>query len=132
MPLKSESIPVRFICDSQEEFDRMKTKATKLRVILLERKDKNVFCKLAHFDRRDKSKFIKELNHMWNTMSDSEIDEEFNAICCDKLFDVGKDVSEYPVKESSFPDYSILYNPPNESDENKSDCIENGEEETKS
>lgn len=101
--------PVRYVCESQEEFDYLKAKSTKLRIILLERKDKNMFCRLNSLDKRAKDKFIKEINEMWNTMSDAEIDEEFNAICCDKLFYQGVDVSSYPVKELTQPDYSVLY-----------------------
>lgn len=100
---------VKFVCDTQEEFDRLKTKATKLRIILLERKDKALFCRLSAFDTRDKTKFIKELNDMWNTMSDEEIDVEFNDICVNKLFEGGKDVTTYPVETLTYPDHSILY-----------------------
>ena len=111
MNLQPQPQPVRYVCETQEEFDYLKAKTTKLRIILLERKEKNLFCKLSAFDKRTKDKFIKEMNEMWNTMSDAEIDEEFNAICCDKLFYQGQDITSYPVKELTFPDHSILYNP---------------------
>ena len=100
-----------YVCETQEEFDYLKAKTTKLRTILLERKDKNMFCKLSSFDKRTKDKFIKEMNEMWNSMSDEEINEEFNAICCDKLFEGGQDISSYPVKEMTFADHSSLYEP---------------------
>ena len=119
-------LPVRLVCEDEQEFERLKTKATKLRIILLERKDKNLFCKLSSFDKRTKDKFVKEINEMWNSMSDNEIDEEFNAICCDKLFYQGQDITSYPVKELTFPDHSILYNP------EPRPLLEGGEEEVKS
>jgi hypothetical protein len=100
-----------YVCETQEEFDYLKAKTTKLRTILLERKEKNMFCKLSSFDKRTKDKFIKEINEMWNSMSDEEINEEFNAICCDKLFEGGQDISSYPVKEMNFADHSSLYEP---------------------
>lgn len=103
-------LPVHFLCEDQEEFERLKARATKLRIILLERKDRQMFCRLSTFSKRDKDKFMAEINKMWSEMSDSEIDEEFNSICCDKLFESGVDVSTFPVKEMSFPDHSSLYN----------------------
>lgn len=103
------SNPISYICETKEEFDYLKNKSLKLRIILLERKDKNLFCKLSSFDKRTKDKFIKELNELWNTMTDKEIDEEFNDIVNDKLLYQGKDISQYPVKEMSYPDYSSLY-----------------------
>lgn len=116
---------VRFVCEDEQEFEKLKNKATKLRIILLERKEKNMFCKLSSFDKRTKDKFIKEINEMWNEMTDEEIDEEFNSICCDKLFYQGQDLTSYPVKELCMPDHSILYEP-----EPKL-SIEFGDEETK-
>ena len=103
--------PLRYVCETQEEFDYLKAKLTKIRTILLERKDKNMFARLSSFNKRDKDKFISEIHTMWNTLSNAEIDTEFNAICCDKLFYQGTDVSNYPVREMNFPDHSIIYNP---------------------
>lgn len=100
-----------FLCEDKEEFERLKAKATKLRVILLDRKDKQIFCRLSNFSKRDKDKFVAEINEMWNTMTDEEINEEFNAICCDKLFESGADVSTLPVKELTYPNHSVLYEP---------------------
>jgi hypothetical protein len=105
------STQVRFLCEDKEEFERLKAKATKLRIILLERKEKQMFAKLSSFSKRDKDKFIAEINKMWNEMSDSEIDAEFNSICCDKLFEGGVDVSTLPVEQLTYPDHSVLYEP---------------------
>ena len=119
MSLTQPIEPVRYVCDSQEEFDYLKAKMTKIRTILLERKDKNMFHQLSSFNKRDKDKFIKEMELMWREMSDAEIDEEFNSICCDKLFYQGQDVSSYPVREMTFPDHSIIYNSQVECEESK-------------
>ena len=102
----------QFLCESQEEFDRLKNITTKLRVILLERQNKNMFCKLSSFTKRDKEKFIKEISSMMNAMTEDEIDEEFNSICCDKLFECGANVDSLPVdpRGLTYPDHSILYN----------------------
>jgi hypothetical protein len=70
---------VRFVCEDKEEFERLKAKATKLRIILLERKEKQMFAKLSTFSKRDKDKFIAEVNKMWSEMTDEEIDIEFNS-----------------------------------------------------
>lgn len=112
--------PVKYLCETQEEFDFLKAKLTKIRTIILERKDKNMFCRLSAFDKRSKDKLIKEIFDMWHTVSDTEIDEEFNAICCDKLFYQGEDVSKYPVKEMTFPNHSMVYNSEVDGEESKS------------
>jgi hypothetical protein len=106
-----------YVCETQEEFDFLKAKMIKIRTILLEKKDKNMFCKLSSFNKRDKDKFIKEIEEMWNNLSDAEIDEEFGSICCDKLFYQGQDVSCYPVKEMTFADHSSFYNSKSKDDE---------------
>lgn len=123
MPLTQTIEPVRYVCDTQEEFDYLKAKMTKIRTIILERKDKNMFCRLSAFDKRTKDKFIKEMETMWREMSDEEIDEEFNAICCDKLFYQGQDVSNYPVKEMTYPDHSIIYNSQVGDEETKTELV---------
>lgn len=123
MPLTQTIEPVRYVCETQEEFDFLKAKMTKIRTIILERKDKNMFCRLSAFDKRTKDKFIKEMETMWREMSDEEIDEEFNSICCDKLFYQGQDVSNYPVKEMTYPDHSIIYNPQVGDEETKTELV---------
>ena len=109
--MPNTQLPVRILCEDETEFERLKAKATKLRIILLERKEKQIFCRLSTFNKRDKDKFLAEITKMWSEMTDEEIDEEFNSICCDKLFESGIDVSTYPVKEMTFPDYTPLYEP---------------------
>jgi hypothetical protein len=51
---------ITLVCDTQEEFDRLKERATKLRTILLDRKEKNMFCKLSSFDARDKKNLLEK------------------------------------------------------------------------
>ncbi len=119
--VKGNDQQFRFLYEDQAEYEKLKNKLTKLRVILLERKEKNMFSRLSNFSKREKDKFVAEINYMWETMSDSEIDEEFNAICCDRLFEGGADVTQYPVKELTFPDHSILYEPQKVESEEKKD-----------
>jgi hypothetical protein len=71
---------VRFVCEDESELEKCQSKATKLRIILLERQERNMFCKLSSFNTRDKSKFTKEINKMWTEMTDEEIDLEFNSV----------------------------------------------------
>ena len=123
MPLSQKVEQVRYVCETQEDFDYLKAKMTKIRTILLERKDKNMFAHLSSFNKRDKDKFIKEMETMWKEMTDEEINEEFNSICCDKLFYQGTNVSNYPVKEMTFPDHSIIYNPQVGDEETKSELV---------
>lgn len=100
---------LQIVCDNEEEFKCLQARAVKLRTILLEKQSKNVFYNISSMNPREKKKFVNELSRMWNEMSDSEIDEEFNSICCESLFHAGKDVSNYPVQYKTMPDHSILY-----------------------
>lgn len=99
---------VRFVCEDESELEACKSKAIKLRIILLERQEKNMFCKLSSFNTRDKNKFTKEINDMWLEMTNEEIDLEFNSICCDKLFEGGNDITSLPVQHLGLASNSTL------------------------
>jgi len=93
-----------FTCDDEDTFQKYREKATKLKVILLDRMDKHPLLNTKLMDRRTRDKFLKELKELWNTMTEKEIDDEFNSICCDKLFSSGVDISSYPCFNTEFPE----------------------------
>lgn len=85
--------------NTKEELEQLKQKATKLKVILMERKGKHPLQNISLLNKRDKDLFEKELEELWNTMSDEEITNEFNSICCDRIFTEGTDVSNYRASQ---------------------------------
>lgn len=92
-----------FDCKDEEELLKCRNKLTKLKVVLLDRMDKPALLNIRLMDKRSRDKFKKELKHLWDTMSDEEIDKEFNDICCEKLFTCGVDISAYPCFNTEFP-----------------------------
>lgn len=96
-------------CTDEAELQLYRDKLTKLRIIANDRADKNLFSKPV--DKRDKTKLMRAIQELWDSLSDSEIDAEFNSICCDNLFVGGADLTKYPTADLRFPDHSILYNP---------------------
>jgi hypothetical protein len=93
-----------FDCKDEETLQYYKTKTTKLKVILLDRLDKPALTNIKLMTKRDRDKFNKQLKELFETMSDKEINDEFNSICCDKLFTSGVDVSAYTCFNTSFPE----------------------------
>ena len=99
-----------FTCRDEEELNKYKTRAMKLKIILLDSWDKHPLENPACFNKRQKERFTKELENLWNKMNDEEIDKEFNDICCSRLFNSGSDISSYPVYEPiGTPNHSVLY-----------------------
>lgn len=101
--------------ESEEELQQLKVKCLKCKTILLDKENKHPLFNITALTKRQKEKFLQALHEMMETMSDSEIDEEFNSIVCDDLLDGSKDISTYHVLEKSYPDHSILYKPSEES-----------------
>jgi hypothetical protein len=82
----------------EEELQYFKDKTTKLKLILLEKKGKHPLQQIGLLTKRERDLFVKDLKHLWETMSDDDITAEFNSICCDRLFTEGVDVSAYGVR----------------------------------
>ena len=101
-----------FTCADEDELNRLKDKAMKLKVIVLDTWDKHPLQNPSLFNKRQKERFTNELKVLWNTMTDEQIEKEFNDICCSRLFDAGCDISNYPCYEPvGTPNHSVLYDP---------------------
>jgi hypothetical protein len=99
-----------FTCADEDELEKLKTRAMKLKVILLDTWDKHPLQNPALFNKRQRDRFTSELKSMWNSMTDEQIDKEFNEICCERLFVAGADFSNYPVYEPvGTANHKILY-----------------------
>jgi len=98
-----------FTCKDEDELNRLKEKAMKLKVILLDDWDKHPLQNPALFDKRRRERFEKELKDMWYKMTDEQIEKEFNDICCGRLFADGVDISAYPCAEMGSPNHTQLY-----------------------
>ena len=108
----SEQQEFIFTCADETELERLKHKAMKLKVIVLDTWDKHPLQNPSLFNKRQKERFTNEIKVLWNTMSDEQIEKEFNDICCERLFNAGADVSTYPVYEPvGTANHSVLYKP---------------------
>jgi hypothetical protein len=87
----------QFTAKDEDELNYFKDKALKLKVILLEKKGHHPLKQISLLTKRDRDLFKQELMILWETMADADITEQFNAICCGRLFDEGVDVSNYSV-----------------------------------
>jgi len=97
--------------ESEEELNQLKVKCLKCKTILLSKENKHPLFNINSLTKRQKEKFLKELNVMMDTMNEQEIDEDFNSIVCDDLLDPKRDISQYRVYETTGPNHSILYEP---------------------
>ncbi len=97
-------------CSNEEELNKLKEKAMKLKLIVLDNWDKHPLQNPSLFNKRQKDKFTAELKSLWNTMTNEQIDKEFNDICCSRLFEVGCDISTYPIYEpAGTPNHDVLF-----------------------
>ena len=94
---------------SEEELQALKAKAMKCKVILLDQWEKHPLTNPSTFNKRQKDRFLRELTTMMMYMTEEEMDKEFNSIITDDILASGKDISNYPVLQTSAPDYSVLY-----------------------
>ena len=93
-----------FTCKDEEELQKFKDKAVRLKVIVLDKMDKSPLINPKLFDRRDRKKFEAELKKAWVSLTDDEIIKEFNEIVCDRIFADGVDISTYPCLQTSEPE----------------------------
>ena len=87
--------------ETEEELKNMKEKVMKIKVILLDKMGKSPLTNPKYLKGRERQKFLENVKQYLETKKDDEINEEFNEIFLDKLFDSTNDVSTYPV-------YSLL------------------------
>ena len=93
-----------FTCKDEEELQKFKDKAVRLKVIVLDKMNKPPLINPKLFDRRDRKKFEAELKKAWVSLTDDEIIKEFNEIVCDRIFADGVDISTYPCLQTNGPE----------------------------
>lgn len=101
---------IKIQVENEKEFQELKDKSVKVKIISFEKLNKNIFSRMDALNPREKKLLLKEIATIWTTWSDEEISEEFNSICCDRLFTSGVDISSYPVLDSVAPDYTAYTN----------------------
>lgn len=87
---------VKELSEKQSEYIKRKEYITKIKVIALDSIGKSPIYNASYLSHRDKQKLIKQMDETMK-LSDQEITNKFNEICNDKLFNIGLDVSSYPV-----------------------------------
>jgi hypothetical protein len=83
-------------CDSPEQLKALKDKATKVKLISLDRMGKHPLFNPTRLKDKERRKLIELMADIFKR-PDEIIDAEFNEIVNDKLLDNEFDVSQYPV-----------------------------------
>ena len=82
--------------ETQEELNRLKDKAVKVKVIALSQMEKSPLTNTSFISKKDKKTLMEKMTELF-VKPDAEIDEEFNKIVNEEVLASGKDISEYPV-----------------------------------
>ena len=83
-------------CDTPEQLKALKEKATKVKLICLDRLGKHPLFHPRNLKTKERKKFIELLFDIFKS-PDEVVDTEFNDIVNDKLLDNEFDVSQYPI-----------------------------------
>ena len=92
--------------ETQEELNRLKDKAVKVKVIALSNMEKAPLTNASYLSKKEKQKLMERMTELF-VKPDAEIDEEFNKIVNEEVLANGKDVSEYPVYYTERQKYII-------------------------
>jgi hypothetical protein len=100
-------------CDSPEQLKRLKEKATKVKLICLDRMGKYPLFNPRALKDRERKKLVELMADIFKR-PDEVVDAEFNEIVNDKLLDNDSDFSQYPVfdKEGIADTDDIIYSLP--------------------
>ena len=84
-----------------EKYEKKKTVESenfiKLRCVILNKIGLNILTDTRFLKNNVKKNFINERNKYIEDLTQSKLDNDFNNICCETIFDCGEDVSKYPV-----------------------------------
>lgn len=83
-------------CDSPEQLKKLKEKATKVKLICLDRMGKYPLFNPRGLKERERKKLFELMTDIFKR-PDEVVDAEFNEIVNDKLLDAEFDISQYPV-----------------------------------
>jgi hypothetical protein len=101
-------------CDSPEQLKKLKEKATKVKLICLDRLGKHPLFNPRAMKDRERKKLVELMADIFKR-PDEVIDAEFNEIVNDKLLDAEFDISQYPVFDKdgiADTDDDIIYSLP--------------------
>jgi hypothetical protein len=92
--------------ETQEELNRLKDKAIKVKVIAFSQMEKPPLTNGSFLSKKEKRILMEKMTELF-AKPDAEIDEEFNKIVNEEVLDGGKDISEYPVYYAERQKYII-------------------------
>jgi hypothetical protein len=69
----------------------------KLRCVILHKIGLSILTDTRFLKNNIKNNYINERSKYIENLTQSELDNDFNNICSDTIFDCGKDVSKYPI-----------------------------------
>jgi hypothetical protein len=97
---------MRIEVETQEELTALKNKALKVKIIALDKLEKDPLSNTSYFTNKEKRKLLELMTELF-TMSDEEINNKFNTIVNEDILSNGKDVSNYPVYYKSGEEYLL-------------------------
>ena len=88
-----------------DELPHIREKLMKCKVICLDAMDKHPLMNPRYFSKQDREKLLGMVRYMFDTNPMEDINEKFNAVCCNRLFNEGADYSNYNVYiDNRFPE----------------------------
>jgi len=85
------------LTEEEMELQRKKEKAQKCKVIALHRMGHHpINANVSFFNQKSKVKLLEMVRALFEN-TDEAVNEEFNTVCLDVIFDEKQDVSTYPV-----------------------------------
>jgi hypothetical protein len=69
----------------------------KLRCVILHKMDLNILTDTRFLKKNVKDLYINKRIEYIENLTQSELDKDFNNICCNTILDCGEDVSKYPI-----------------------------------
>jgi hypothetical protein len=89
---------------NEKDLPFIREKLMKCKIIALNSMDKHPLMNPKYFPKSQKDLLLKKIRELFDTKTQEQIDQEFNLICNEKLFDPGTDYSNFPVYlDNRFP-----------------------------
>jgi hypothetical protein len=95
-------------CSTKEEFDALKTKATKAKVVLLDLWKEDCLTNPSSFPKRKKDKFLREFHEIVTTWDEERLNAEFNDIVNNQILINGADLSKHYIRETTHADLNSV------------------------
>jgi len=99
------------IVETKEELQRLRNKLDKVKVVILNEFGKHPLTNILDLPYRERNIIKEEIENVFNTITDDQLNEKFNKICIEKLFTNNAKIEDYPIYNRSLPtdETEVLY-----------------------